>query len=250
MRARATAAADWRGAARWLERGAIVVLLQPVPDARIEAARAAARALGAQAAERFGGGGLHLTRSATAGLAAVAMRRGGAVAVDVERLPPLPIDPGLWAAALHPDERRVLADPNAAGGGAADGVGAGPPYRDAPGSTAVRAAGRAGAPGAAGGPAAEDAAGGFAAAWVRKEALLKLLGVGLAVSPADIALPTPAPRGWHPAEAGPAGAGWVRLLRQPGAAGGWRAAVAADRPVAVGVLRCAPMSVPDAADRA
>lgn len=224
-------------AARWLERGAIVVLLRPLPQAELEAARAAARALGAWAAERFDPTGLRLARSATAGLAAVALRRGGAVAVDVERLPPLPIDPALWDAALHPDERCALAGAGGAGDVAAAWAGARPPERDVPGGAAAPAAGHARAPGTVGAPGTVDAAGGFAAAWARKEALLKLLGVGLAVSPGGIALPLPAPRGWHRAAAGVAGAGWVRLLR--GAGAGWRCAVASDRPVAVQLVAAA-----------
>lgn len=97
-----------------LERGDIAVLLtECAPD--IEAARAASRALCALAVAACDDASLHTSRSATPGLAAVALCRDAAVGIDVECIRPELIDADLLQLALHPAENTALPQGDAQG---------------------------------------------------------------------------------------------------------------------------------------
>ena len=163
---------------RHLQRGGLVVVRcatgQPVEPTRQLGRACCARLLAALAED-----GVpplrHVSRSATDGLAAVALAQAAPVGVDVERLRLELLDDDLSAAALHPSERTAPCTPER-----------------------------------------------FFALWVRKEAVLKAMGIGLALAPASFA-------------AGPASARWTTLrpdgarrvrVRSLGATQGVHAAVA------------------------
>lgn len=95
-----------------LQRGDTVLWLVEVPggieDARVvsrvmsrDISRDISRAVGAEA---LAAPSLHVSRSATAGLAGVAMSVRSAVGVDVERIRPELVDDDLLASVLHPQE--------------------------------------------------------------------------------------------------------------------------------------------------
>src|SRR4051812_9198278 len=85
--------------------GTITVIFQAVPGSAARAKSVARR----MCSETFGGGfpaKRHISQSATAGLAAVAMSsvEDRAIGVDVEQIMPAWVDRGLLEIALHPDE--------------------------------------------------------------------------------------------------------------------------------------------------
>lgn len=127
----------WPALRRPLAHGGIAVVWVEAP-ADIEAARQLTRQVCAELVAGMSIEGLCVSRSATAGLGAVALCVGGTVGVDVERRRLNWVDDDLLRLALHPAERSALR----------------------------RGAG-------------ED----FFGVWVRKEAVLKALGLGLALAP-------------------------------------------------------------------
>lgn len=92
--------------AAYLSRGGIAVVLLPV-GGPIGAARDASRRLCDELLEKLPRH--HASRSATAGMAAVALSKSIRIGVDVERIDPdSSLDPGLLATALHPYELAAM----------------------------------------------------------------------------------------------------------------------------------------------
>jgi 4'-phosphopantetheinyl transferase len=159
---------------RHIDDGGIAVLWAATGTG-VEGARKTARALSAYLVARLGADALHVSRSATCGLAGVAVARGVSIGLDAERLRPDRVDDSMKDTALHPSER-------------------------------------------ARGCTTRD----FYDLWVRKEAALKALGVGLAIAPGSFAI-NPASQDWLPFN--PDGSCVVRV-RSLWAPTGFRAAVA------------------------
>lgn len=91
-----------------LKRGDVVTLMVQVPG-DIERARAAGRLLSLKLRGALGATDLHLSRSATPGLAAMALCRRSGIGIDVEHVRPAWIDDELCDLALHPAERATAA---------------------------------------------------------------------------------------------------------------------------------------------
>ena len=66
--------------------------------------------IGARLISTFGAGSTRISRSATPGLAAVALCRSAAVGIDVERVRPELVDDDLTDLALHPQERAAAGE--------------------------------------------------------------------------------------------------------------------------------------------
>lgn len=101
---RLAAREDWRAC---LARGGIAVALTSV-DGPVTAARDAGRR-NCEALQQLHPGHF-VSRSATAGMSAIALSRTHRVGIDIERIDPgVQLDAGLLSAALHPDELAAMA---------------------------------------------------------------------------------------------------------------------------------------------
>ena len=132
----------WHMLQRTLATGGIVVVWVEAPT-EIEAMRQLTRWVCTELTARLSIDGLHVSRSATPGLGAVALCASAAVGVDVERQRTAWVEDDLLRLALHPAE---FSEQRRTG---------------------------------------EEA---FFGIWVRKEAVLKALGVGLATAPSTFAV--------------------------------------------------------------